>query len=250
MSTESSEPAAPRESPETKPIVPLPAPAEAVGAASGVAGGAGAMGQNRPKGGPITPPVMPEGFIFQRLDTTAGFPYSLREYAVRSLWEIVDRTLIRCSPRRAHGWRRFWLRRFGARMADTAGTKASTKIKHPWLFSMGEHSMLSERVEIYNLGPVSIGSHTVLSQDVYVCAGTHDYARPDMPLIRPTIEIGSGVWICAGAFIGPGIKIGDNAVVGARAVATKNVPGGTIVAGNPAVVVRVRPMKASGAAPS
>ncbi|MDX2148739.1 MAG: putative colanic acid biosynthesis acetyltransferase [Planctomycetota bacterium] len=180
--------------------------------------------------------------IFQRLDTTAGFPYSLREYAIRTMWELVERTLIRFSPRRAHGWRRFWLRRFGAQMADTAGTKASTVIKHPWLFSMGEHSMLSERVEIYNLGPVAIGDHTVLSQDVYICAGTHDYSKRNMPLLRPTITIGSGVWICAGAFVGPGVVVGDNAVVGARAVVIKKVPPGSIVAGNPARVLRDRPM--------
>jgi len=183
--------------------------------------------------------------IFQRLDTTAGFPYPRSEYVRRALWELVQATLIRFSPRRAHAWRRFWLRQFGAKMADSAGTKSSTLIKHPWLFSMGEHSMLSERVEIYNLGEVAIGSHTVLSQDVYVCAGTHDYTRPDLPLIRSTITIGSGVWICAGAFIGPGVVVGDNAVVGARAVATKSVPPGSIAAGNPARVVRDRPMQAA-----
>ncbi|MBU6414330.1 MAG: putative colanic acid biosynthesis acetyltransferase [Planctomycetes bacterium] len=180
--------------------------------------------------------------IFQRLDTTTGFPYPLREYVRRALWEIVQGTLIRFSPRRGHGWRRFWLRRFGAKMADSAGTKASTLIKHPWLFSMGEHSMLSERVEIYNLGEVAIGSHTVLSQDAYVCAGTHDYTRPDLPLIRASISIGSGVWICAGAFIGPGVVVGDNAVIGARAVVTKSVPVGMIAAGNPAKPLRERPM--------
>jgi putative colanic acid biosynthesis acetyltransferase WcaF len=180
--------------------------------------------------------------IFQRLDTTAGFPYSLREYAIRTLWEIAEKTVIRFSPRRAHGWRRFWLKAFGAKMTPTSGTKASTRIKHPWLFEMGEHSMLSERVEIYNLGPVSIGAHTVLSQDVYVCAGTHDYTRADMPLLRPTIRIGSGVWVCAGAFVGPGVSVGDNAVVGARAVVMKSVQEGMIVAGNPARVVRDRPM--------
>jgi putative colanic acid biosynthesis acetyltransferase WcaF len=182
--------------------------------------------------------------IFQRLDTTTGFPYPLREYIRRGLWEVVQGTLIRFSPRRAHGWRRFWLRRFGAKMADTAGTKSSTLIKHPWLFSMGAYSMLSERVEIYNLGEVAIGEHTVLSQDAYVCAGTHDYARPDLPLIRSSISIGSGVWICAGAFIGPGVRVGDNAVVGARAVATKDIPAGMVAAGNPAKALRARPMEA------
>ncbi len=183
--------------------------------------------------------------IFQRLDTTSGYPYPLREYVRRALWEVVQGTLIRFSPRRAHGWRRFWLRQFGAKMADTAGTKSSTHIKHPWLFSMGAHSMLSERVEIYNLGEVAIGDHTVLSQDAYVCAGTHDYARPDLPLIRSSIQVGSGVWICAGAFIGPGVRVGNNAVVGARAVVTKDIPEGMVAAGNPAKPLRPRPMSAT-----
>lgn len=105
---------------------------------------------------------------------------------------------------------------------------------------MGEYSMLSERVEIYNLGPVDIGAHTVLSQDVYVCAGTHDYTRPDMPLLRPKISIGSGVWICAGAFIGPGVRVGHNCVIGARAVVSKDVPDDMIAGGNPAKVLRSR----------
>ncbi len=180
--------------------------------------------------------------IFQRLDTSAGFPYSLREYIRRFAWEWVQRTLIRFSPRRAHRWRRFWLRLFGADLTPTSSTKASTKIFHPWLFSMGEHSWLAEHVTIYNLGPVRIGSHTVISQDVYVCAGTHDYTKPNLPLLRPAITIGDGVWICAGAFIGPSITVGDNAVVGARAVVTQSVPAAMIAAGNPARAIKPRKM--------
>jgi putative colanic acid biosynthesis acetyltransferase WcaF len=180
--------------------------------------------------------------IFQRLDTTAPFPYSVSEYARRFAWEWVQRTLIRLSFRKAHGWRRFWLRLFGARLASTAATKPTTIVRHPWLLTMGEHSVLAEGVNVYNLGPVTIGDHTVVSQDAYLCAGTHDYTQPNLPLLRPPITIGSGVWVCAGAFIGPGVTIGDNAIVGARAVVMKNVPPGVIVAGNPAEVVRERPM--------
>lgn len=181
--------------------------------------------------------------IFQRLDRCAAFPYSRSEYIRRFIWEWVQRTLIRFSPRRAHGWRRFWLRRFGARLAPTALTKATTIIKYPWLLSMGEHSTLSEGVEIYDLGPVVIGDQTVLSQDVYVCAGTHDYTKADLPLIRSSITIGSGVWICAGAFIGPDVTIGNNAVIGARAVVTKDVSPAMIVGGNPARQIKPRQME-------
>jgi len=82
-------------------------------------------------------------------------------------------------------------------------------IWHPWLLQIGDWTTLADDVVIYNLGPVHIGSHTVLSQGVYVCAGTHDYLQPTLPLIKPPIRIGSGVWIAAQAFIGPGVTIND-----------------------------------------
>jgi putative colanic acid biosynthesis acetyltransferase WcaF len=113
---------------------------------------------------------------------------------------------------------------------------------------MGEHGCLADGVMVYNLGPVSIGAHTVLSQDALVCAGTHDYTRPDLPLQRPPITIGAGVWVCAKAFIGPGVTVGDNAVVAACAVVTRDVPPDVIVQGNPAVVVKPRRMRDGDAA--
>lgn len=189
----------------------------------------------------------PRRAIFQRLDTTAGFPYSLSEYARRFAWEWVQRTLIRFSFRRAERWRRFWLRAFGATIGEGAKIKPTTQVRHPWLLTMGKHSCLSEGVVVYNLGPITLGDHTVVSQDAYLCAGSHDYSLPNLPLLRPSIEIGSGVWVCAGAFIGPGVKVGDNSVVGARAVVMKNVPPGVLVGGNPARVIRDRPMKWEGA---
>lgn len=187
-------------------------------------------------------PSAPPEPIFQRLDTTAAYPYTMSEYARRLSWELVQRVFIRFSPRPAHRWRRMWLRLFGARLPDNSYTKPTTIVRHPWLLTMGEHSVLSEGVEIYNLGPVEIGAHTVLSQDVYVCAGTHDYTRPDLPLQRPPIHIGNGVWICAGAFIGPGTRIGDNTVVAARAVVARDLPAGVVAGGNPCKVIKPRPM--------
>lgn len=204
----------------------------------------GVVPMSRPDGVEST-----RGDVFQRLDLTASYPYSFGEYARRALWELVQATLIRYSWRRASGWRRFWLRRFGAVMPATAGTKASTRIKHPWLFSMGEHSMIAEGVEVYNLGPVSVGSHTIVSQNAHLCNGTHDYRKPDLPLIRPTMRIGSGVWVCADAFVGPGVEIGNNAVVGARAVVMRSVPPGVVVSGNPARVIRARVMEGLVGAP-
>jgi putative colanic acid biosynthesis acetyltransferase WcaF len=107
---------------------------------------------------------------------------------------------------------------------------------------MDAFSCLADDVLLYNLGPVHIGAHTVLSQRVHVCNGSHDISRVELPLTRPTCRIGAGVWVCAEAFLGPGCTIGDNAIVGARAVVTKEVTEGMIVAGNPARPVRQRPV--------
>jgi putative colanic acid biosynthesis acetyltransferase WcaF len=61
-----------------------------------------------------------------------------------------------------------------------------------------------------------------------------------MKLIKAPITIGEEVWVCADAFVGPGVKVGSRAVVGARAVAMKDVKAGAIVAGNPATTVGKR----------
>jgi putative colanic acid biosynthesis acetyltransferase WcaF len=87
---------------------------------------------------------------------------------------------------------------------------------------------------LYALGPISLGRATTVSQNSHLCAGSHDYRHADRPLTKPPITIGDSVWICADAFVGPGVNIGDGAIVGARAVVIKNVPEQTIVAGNPA----------------
>ncbi len=174
------------------------------------------------------------------------YPYTAREYVRRFAWRLAWGLLCRPSPSFAGGWRRLWLRLFGASLHPTAAVRSGARIFHPWLLTMGAHSCVADGAVIYNLGPVSIGSHSLVSQDVYVCAGTHDYRHPALPLLRPAVEIGSGVWICAGAFVGPGVRVGDNCVVGARAVVTSDVEPGAIVAGNPARRIGERQSAAAG----
>lgn len=202
---------------------------------------AGMPGATPPPG--TAEPAATQPHVFQRLDQTARYPYTPTEYAARFAWRFVEATLIRFSLPRSYGWRRFWLRRFGAKLADTARTRPTTHVFHPWLLTMGEHASLADRVDVYNLGPVTVGDHSVVSQGAELCAGTHDYTQPDLPLKRSPVTVGRGVWICAEAFIGPGVVVGDNAVVGARAVAIGNVQAGMVVAGNPAVVVKPRTMQ-------
>jgi len=185
------------------------------------------------------------GAPFQQLDRCAAYPHTAGTYARRAAWRCVQAVLLRPSPARAYGWRRFWLRRFGAQLDANASTRPGATILHPWHLTLGAHAMLADGVCVYNLGPVSVGAHTVISQGTYLCAGTHDYTDPTLPLQMPAIHIGAGVWIGAQAFIGPGVTVGDNSVIGARSVVMKDVPVGVVVAGNPARVLKNRPMRAT-----
>lgn len=194
--------------------------------------------------------LSPPEVLYQSCDTTAAFPYSLAEYFGKAVWFTVQATLFRLPLPRLSGWRRFLLRCFGADIHRTVNISPTATVWHPWLLRIGAHSALSDRVFIYNLGEVIIGSHTVLSQDVYLCAGTHDYARLDLPLQRKPITIGHGVWLCAGAFIGPGVMVGNNAIVGARSVVMRDVTDASITMGNPARVVRARPLPGSATEPA
>jgi putative colanic acid biosynthesis acetyltransferase WcaF len=87
---------------------------------------------------------------------------------------------------------------------------------------------------------VVIGPHATISQYSYLCTASHNINDPHMRLVTAPIFIGAGTWVCAGAFIGPGVNIGEGAVAAARAVIVKNVEPWTVVGGNPARFIKTR----------
>jgi putative colanic acid biosynthesis acetyltransferase WcaF len=175
-----------------------------------------------------------------RLDRNCSVNYQRWEYPVRVAWRIVWATVWRLLWHKLYWLRPVVLKCFGADVPFYCQFYGSVWIERPYDIKIGEYSSIGPRVHLYNLGRIEIGSHTVLSQDVYVCGGTHDFTDATMPLLKKDVKIGSSVWICAGAFISPGVTIGDGAVVGARAVVTKNVEAWTVVGGNPARFIKKR----------
>lgn len=165
--------------------------------------------------------------------------YTQREMALRVLW-IPGQYLLRLSPRPFFGWRRLVLRAYGARVGANVHVHNSTRVAMPWNLTLGDWSAVGEDVLVYNLGPVVIGERATVSHRAHLCAGTHDYRRADLPLEKPPIVVGSQAWVCADAFVGPGVTVGEGAVVGAAAVAVRDIPPWTVVAGNPARVVKER----------
>ncbi len=163
--------------------------------------------------------------------------YTRSELARRVLWGAC-KPLFRLSPRICFGWRAFLLRSLGARIGAHVHIYNSADIFAPWNISVGDWTAVAENVTLYNLGPIHIGAHVTVSRGAHLCAGTHDYKSPGFPLLKPPIVVKDGVWICADAFIGPGVTVGEGAIVAARAVAVRNVPGWAILAGNPARVIK------------
>lgn len=165
--------------------------------------------------------------------------YGRSEMLRRVLW-LFGCILFRFSFRTMFGWRAWLLRLFGAKVGKNVHIYNSATIYMPWNLTIGDDSAIGEHAYIYNLGLIDIGARSTISHKAHLCAGTHDYTLTSLPLIKDGIRIGDNVWICADAFVGPGVNVGEGVVVGARAVVMKDVASYNVVAGNPAVVIKKR----------
>ena len=88
-----------------------------------------------------------------------------------------------------------------------------------------------------SIGGISIGEGTMIGPHVIIATDNHDLQNK-MILRCKSVVIGKNVWIGAGAKILPGIHIGNNAVVGAGSVVTKDVEADSVVAGVPAKFIK------------
>ena len=93
---------------------------------------------------------------------------------------------------------------------------------------MGDRACLANDVICYSMAPISIGRDAIVSQGAHLCAGTHDYDDPSFRLVVKDITVGDRAWVCADAFIGPGVVVGKGAVIGARSVVTRDMPEWTV----------------------
>ncbi len=165
--------------------------------------------------------------------------YKLNILVLRALWGLA-RPLFRFSPRTSFGYRNTLLRFFGAKIGKHVHIYNSAIIYMPWNLEIGDWSSIGEWALLYNLAPVRIGTRVTVSYRAHICCGTHDYSKSDLPLDKQPVTIYNDGWICADAFIGPGLQIHEGAIVGARSVVLKDVQSWTIVAGNPAKVIKTR----------
>jgi len=170
-------------------------------------------------------------------DTTAtrslaarrGRPYDKgRGFTAQALWIAVSAlvfTQVWCPNR----LRCSILRWFGARIGEGVLIKHRVSVQWPWKLSIGDNSWIGTGAELYNLDNIVIGSDVAVSQQSYLCTGSHDRRSPTFEFDNGPIVVEDGAWLCARTTVLRGVTIGANSVIGATALVSHDVPPGSIV---------------------
>ena len=164
-------------------------------------------------------------------------PWNFRERTGLMLWRTCWALFCAWTPKQLNSWRLLWLRIFGATIHGQPFVHQRARIAIPWNLTLHHRSCLGDRANAYSLGEIEIHEEATVAQEAYLCTGTHRFDSPGRELQTAKITIGPGAFICARAFLLPGVTVGSRAIVGACAVVTRDVAENTVVTGNPAAPI-------------
>jgi maltose O-acetyltransferase len=124
---------------------------------------------------------------------------------------------------------------------------AGSEIRPPFFCDYGSHITIGARAFVnfglvaLDVATITLGDDVQIGPNVQLLTATHpvdaDLRRAKWESGAP-IAIGANVWLGGGAIVLPGVAIGDDTVVGAGAVVTRDLPARVVAVGNPARVVR------------
>jgi putative colanic acid biosynthesis acetyltransferase WcaF len=160
-----------------------------------------------------------------------------REAWRAQLWWLFETLFVLPTPQYMFGWRRLALILFGAKIGNRVLIRPGVKVTYPWNLTIGDYVWIGDDTVLYSVAEISIESHSVVSQEAYLCAGHARLPGRFVPIRQCSNKHRRECWIGARAFIGPGVEIGHASVIGAGSIVTKSVDAETIVAGNPAKLV-------------
>ena len=106
---------------------------------------------------------------------------------------------------------------------------------------MGNHVYANFNLVLVDDAVIEIGDNVMIGPNVVLCTGTHPVSprlRAKEAQYNKPVKVGSGVWIGANTMVMPGVTIGENSIIGAGSVVTKDIPANSLAVGNPCHVIR------------
>ncbi|MEJ7610047.1 MAG: WcaF family extracellular polysaccharide biosynthesis acetyltransferase [Ferruginibacter sp.] len=158
----------------------------------------------------------------------------------RLIWYFINIMFFKSSLFPFYGMKVFFLRLFGATVGKGVLIKPNVNIKYPWFLTIGDHVWIGEQVWIDNLGEVSIGNNSCISQGALLLSGNHNYTDIYFGLQVKPIILEEGVWIGAGSIVSGGSVCRSHTVLTAGSVSSGETEPYSIYRGNPAVKIKDR----------
>ncbi|MDE6562553.1 MAG: galactoside O-acetyltransferase [Muribaculaceae bacterium] len=134
------------------------------------------------------------------------------------------------------------MRKIFPSMGDNSIVNPPLTAIRPHMVNISKNVVVMPGCLMMSAGGITIEDGAMIAANVQLISNNHDLYERQVITCKP-VHIGKNAWIGAGATILPGVTVGDNAVVGAASVVTKDVEANTIVAGNPAKLIKVIPPK-------
>ena len=104
---------------------------------------------------------------------------------------------------------------------------------------IGKNVFINSGCKFQDQGGIFIGDGVLIGHNVVIATLNHDLRPEKRQGMHPKpVKIGRNVWIGSNSTILPGVTVGDNAVIGAGSVVTKDIPENTVFAGNPAKFIK------------
>ena len=121
------------------------------------------------------------------------------------------------------------LRAFGATIGEDVLIRHRVRIHWPWKLTVGDATWIGEGAWLLNLEPITIGSNVCISQEAFLCTGSHDRRSPTFEFDNAPIHVDNAAWVAARAIVLRGTHIGAGALVSAGVTVHDHVEPGRVV---------------------